>query len=147
MTSRMRETQDDLHAEAEILDYIAEQAGYRWKKLGNGGKYRIDAVMFDGHQPKAWIEVKDYKRGLYLGLNVPKHNEGCELAQTTAIPFIFGFRHNGRIGVIKVHGGGAYSDLTPELRMAGGTPKGRAPLPDDYEPMYMFNETDVRWLS
>lgn len=146
MTSR-RETGDDLVAEAEILDVIAQSGGFEWNKLGNGSKYRIDAVLHRNNKPEAWIEIKDYKKRLFLGLNVPKFIEGCELAQTTAIPFIFGFRHDGRIGVIKVHGGGAYSDLTPELRMAGGTPKGRTPLPDDYEPMYLFNETDVRWLS
>ncbi len=147
MTSRLRETSEDLKAEAEILNYIGEATGYDWQKLGNGGKYRIDAVMHQDAEPKAWIEVKDYKKGLYLGLNVPKHMEGCKLAEVTAIPFIFGFRHEGRIGLIKVHGGGAYSDLNPTLRMAGGTPAGRAPNPDDYEPMYMFDKGDVRWLS
>ena len=68
-----RETQDDLDAEAEILDYIAKKSDCEWRKLGNGGKYRIDAVMHNGGDVRAWFEVKDYKRGLFLGLNVPKY--------------------------------------------------------------------------
>lgn len=141
-----RETSDDLHAEAEILDHIAAQSNCEWRKLGNGGKYRIDAVMHRGSEVKAWFEVKDYKRGLFLGLNVPKYIEGCNLATVTAIPFVFGFRHEGRIGIIKIHSGGPFEDLTPELRMAGGTPQGRKPNPDDVEPMYMFSHKDVRWM-
>lgn len=141
-----RETQDDLNAEAEILDYIAKKSDCEWRKLGNGGKYRIDAVMHSGGDVRAWFEVKDYKRSLFLGLNVPKYIEGCNLATATAIPFIFGFRYEGKVGIIKIHGGGPFEDVSPQLRMAGGTPKGRKPNPDDVEPMYMFSEDDVRWM-
>ena len=141
-----RETNQDLRNEAEILQYLADWSKSNWHKLGNGGKYRIDSVLYRDGAPVAWVEVKDYKRNLFLGLNVPKYLEGCNLAQTTELPFLLVFRHEGKIGYIKVHGGGAWSDCEATLKMAGGTPAGREALKDDIEPCYMFNKKDVEWI-
>jgi len=143
----MRETADDLEAESEILDIFAEHFGCSWTKLGSGGKYRIDAILHKGHKMRAWVEVKDYKSGLFLGLNVPKYQEGMGLAADTEIPFLLVFRHEGKIGYIKVHEGGMWSDSHVDIRMAGGTPPNRPANDDDYEPMVMFRETYVIWLK
>lgn len=143
----LRETQQDLSNEAEILDDFAKTFKCNWHKLGNGGKYRIDAVLYRDGEVAAWAEVKDYKKSLFLGLNVPKYLEGCNLAQETGKPFFLIFRHNTQIGFAKVHGGGAWSDCDAELKIAGGTQAGRKALPDDIEPMYMIDKNQVRWLD
>lgn len=145
--SAKRETEDDLRKEAGLLDHFCKMRDIEWKKLGNGAKYRIDAVLLKGKDVVGWAEVKNYDAGLFLGLNVQKYIEGCALAQETEKPFLFIFSHNRRVGYLKVHGGGAYSDLEKRLKYCGGTPKGRMPLPDDIEPMFLFDEKDVRWLS
>jgi hypothetical protein len=142
----MRETDADLAKEAEILDHLSSKWKCEWCKLGNGGKYRIDAVLHRGPKIVAWVEVKAHGTS-FVGLNIPKYQEGMTLARDTEAPFVFAFSRDSKIGWIKVHGGGAWSDVTPNLRMAGGTPKGRKPLPDDIEPMMMFNETDISWMD
>lgn len=144
--SVLRETKKDLELEAEVLDYFCSQRGIQWEKLGNGSKYRIDAVLLQGKDVVGWAEVKNYDAGLFLGLNLPKYIEGCKLAEVTQKPFLFIIRHQGRIGYVKVHGGGAWSDLDVTLKYCGGTPKGRDPLPDDIEPMYLIDRSEVRWL-
>jgi len=141
----MRETQSDLKNEADILGRFCQSMKCEWAKLGNGGKYRIDSVLFRGNIPVAWVEVKDYKAGLFLGLNVPKYIEGCELSNYTQIPFFLLFRHEGEIGYLKIHNG-AWPHAEARLLMAGGTPKGRQPLPDDVEPMFLFDDSQVEWL-
>lgn len=142
----LRETKQDLSNEADILDAFCKHFKLEWSKLGNGGKYRIDAVLFKGQDPRAWAEVKDYKRSLFLGLNAPKFIEGCELANMSNIPFLLLFRHEGEIGYLVVHNG-AWPEADHTLKMAGGTPKGREPLPDDIEPIYVFSKSQVKWLE
>lgn len=142
----MRETAKDLENEAEILDHFAKTFRCNWHKLGNGGKYRIDAVLYRDAEVAAWAEVKDYKKRLFLGLNVPKYLEGCNLAQNTGKPFFLLFRYEQKIGFIKVHSGGAWNDCEATLGMAGGTPSGRQRLKDDVEPCYMFRKNEVQWL-
>jgi len=143
----MRETAEDLSNEAEILDQFAAQFMCGWRKLGSGGKYRIDAILHKNNAMKAWVEVKDYESGLFLGLNIPKYQEGMTLARDTEIPFLFVFRHEGRIGYIKVHEGGAWADCKVDIKMGGGTPPGRDPLPDDIEPLAFFSQDEVIWLK
>ena len=143
----LRETKHDLCNEAEIHDYFASTMKCNWHKLGNGGKYRIDAVLYRNAEVAAWAEIKDYKKSLFLGLNVPKYLEGCNLAQNTGKPFFLIFRHNGQIGFVKVHGGGPWSDCKVTLKLAGGTQAGRKALPDDIEPIYMIEKSEVKWLA
>ena len=148
----LRETAADLQAEAEILDLYCSRYGFSWRKLGNGGKYRIDAVITDGDVVCAWVEVKDYRnRKPYLGLNVPKFMEGVQLSQFTGLPFLLILRHTldqgdeqiVRLGALNLCENGMQRDGL--LVMAGGTPPGRQPLPDDIEPMYRFHLADVCW--
>ena len=142
----LRETPEDLKNEAEILDALCQKFSCQWRKLGNGGKYRIDAVLYRKTGVGGFAEVKDYKNKLHLLMNIPKYVEGTRLAEVTEKPFIFVFRHQGKVGYIKVHGGGAWSDIKPELVMAGGTPPGREPNPDDIEPLFKFKPEDVIWI-
>lgn len=142
----MRETAQDLINEADILDTFCEDFDLQWAKLGNGGKYRIDAVLFRDTTIKAWVEVKDYKRRLFLGLNAAKYKEGCDLAILSKIPFLLIFRYESRVGYVVAHNGTEF-DCSVELRMAGGTPKGREPLPDDFEPIFIFSKKQIKWLE
>lgn len=144
--SVLRETPEDLKREADILDEVCQKFKCSWKKLGNGGKYRIDAVMFRGKDVKAFAEVKHYVSRLHLLMNVPKYNEGFRLAEITGKPFLFIVKHEDRVGYIKVHSGGPFADVQAEVIMGGGTPPGREPNPDDIEPLMKFNSSDVIWV-
>lgn len=144
--SYLRETPQDLKREAEILDALCHKFKCDWKKLGNGGKYRIDAVLHRGAVVDAFAEVKDYKTALHLYMNVPKYLEGMRIAEATQKPFLFIVRYQGKIGYIKAHGGGAWSDVQANVIMGGGTPPGRKPNPDDVEPLMQFNPMDIKWI-
>lgn len=144
--SVMRETPEDLEREASILDELCHNFKCGWKKLGNGGKYRIDAVIFRGENIAAFAEVKHYPKRLHLLMNVAKYIEGVRIAEVTGKPFLFIVRHEDRVGYIKVHSGGPYSDIQADIIMGGGTPPGREPNPDDVEPLMRFNPVDVIWI-
>jgi len=133
----MRERPSDLENEREILNLFCAKWGCQWVKLGNGGKYRIDAALKQGDQLKAFVEVKDYS-GNFCGMNLPKYIEGCELAQWTGVPFLFVMRRGDVISHMKLHDG-LTTMIPPAFRVTGGTPAGRAPLPDDIEPMAIFD--------
>lgn len=144
--SYLRETPEDLKREGEILDALCRKFNCQWKKLGNGGKYRIDAVLYRNRDIAAFVEVKDYKTGLHLYMNVQKYIEGVRIAEATQKPFLLVIRHQGKVGYIKVHGGGAWADVQPNVIMGGGTPPGRQPNPDDIEPLMQFDSIDINWI-
>jgi len=83
-----RETQEDLDREAAILDAFCSEWRCTWRKLGNGGKYRIDAVLERNGEVVAWAEVKSHG-GSFAGLNVPKYMEMYHLGQLTGVPAFF----------------------------------------------------------
>ena len=141
-----RENSEDLEREAAILDWVGKRKRWQWRKLGNGGKYRIDACFHQAEQMFAWVEVKAHG-GSFCGMNVPKYIEGCNLSSWTEKPFYFIFSREDKIGVINVweHG---MPTISPVLQVTGGTPPGRDPLPDDIEPMMMFNDNHVKaWID
>lgn len=140
-----RETQEDLDNEAEILNHACDYFKCRWSKLGLGGKYRIDAVLHREKSPVAWAEVKDYKRSLFLGLNVPKYMEGCRIAKVSGLPFLMIVRHERLVSYLILHNG-SIETQEKRLLMAGGTPKGREALPDDVEPMFMFDQKNLKQI-
>ena len=142
----MRETEDDLRAEREILTDLAIRWRCNWRKLGNGGKYRIDAVLEREREIMMWVEVKDYSHDRFVGMNIPKYMEGCQLAALTGHPFYQIIRVDGRLGIVRIHDG-LTSMAPPKYMIAGGTPVGREPLPDDIEPMAMFDKSLIRWLG
>ena len=141
----MRQTQQDLQNEGEILAIAASKWGSVGVKLPEGGKYRLDAVLLDGSDIKAWVEIKDYSKP-FIGLNIPKYLEGMLIAQMTGITFLFIIRLDGRVGYIKLHDGLVACE-PPRYQYAGGTPKGREPLPDDVEPMAMFTKESFKWIN
>jgi hypothetical protein len=141
----LRETEQDLINEAMVLDHFANKYGAKWTKLGNGAKYRIDAAYQRDGKVVAWAEVKVYKtKSPFLGVNVPKMIEGCQLALFTGKPFFLLFHHNQRFGMVKISDGEQVLS-SPKLRIAGGTPPGRKPLGDDIEPMFKYSELDIKW--
>jgi len=147
----VRETARDKEKELETLTKFCAQFGSTPRKLASiysseqSRKYRIDAVMLDGNEIKAWVEVKNYSRSGFLGLNIVKYKEGTDLAKLTGIPFLMVISIAGRIGWIKLHDGLVFC-IPPQYKMAGGTPKGKEPLHDDIEPMAMFSEDLIRWI-
>jgi hypothetical protein len=143
--SKLRETPADLKREAAVLDAFAEKWKCSWRKLGNGGKYRIDAVMYRGKDVMAFVEVKCHATS-FVGLNVPKYMEMINLGQTTAIPCYFLIKRGDQYGYVSVWDH-VWKGSSPKLRMAGGTPPGREPLPDDVEPMMMFSDSDITWVK
>ena len=141
----MRETAADLEREAAVLDHFAAQWNCEWRKLGNGGKYRIDAVLYRKKEIKAFVEVKCHAKA-FIGLNLPKYQEMISIGQTTFLPVYFLIKRGDAFGYINVWDY-TWEGAKPVLRMAGGTPPGRQPLPDDIEPMMMFSDDDVIWLK
>jgi hypothetical protein len=141
----MRETTEDLANEAEICEFFASKWKCEWRKLGNGGKYRIDAVLHRGKDIKVFVEAKAHKTS-FMGLNLPKYMEMCELGIETGLPVYFLIRRNDEYGFIPVWDK-TWKGVTPTLEMTGGTPPGREPLPDDVEPMMMFTDEDVTWIQ
>jgi len=142
----MRETSNDLAMEKEILDAVCFKWHCGWRKLGNGGKYRVDAVLQEGPEIRAWVEVKDYSSPKFIGMNIPKYMEGVALAKVTGCTFMLLIRVAGRIGYIRLHDG-LDTLAPPKFIVTGGTPAGKTPLPDDIEPMAMFDQTVVRWMD
>ena len=141
----MRETQEDLAQEAAILDAFCSEWRCTWRKLGNGGKYRIDAVLERNGEVVAWAEVKSHG-GSFAGLNVPKYMEMYHLGQLTGVPAFFLLSRGGRLGYITVWDQ-VWVGAEPTLKVTGGTPAGRKPLPDDIEPMMMFKDSDIKWVK
>jgi hypothetical protein len=147
----MRETAANQEKELETLTVFCNRFGSTPRKLASiyssnqSRKYRIDAVILNGSEIKAWAEVKNYSKSGFLGLNIVKYKEGTDLARLTGLPFLMVVSIAGKVGWLKLHDGLVFC-APPDYKLAGGTPRGQEPLHDDIEPMAMFSEDFVQWI-
>ena len=96
MTYEMRETPEQLAAEAADLATFASFTGSAWEKL-YAQKYKLDAVMLRDGQVAAWVEHKTSGNDYGCLLNASKAAAGVEHARTSKLPFILLARHDGKL--------------------------------------------------
>ena len=148
----MRETKEDLKHEGMLANTMAEILYAKASKAH--AKYRIDGWFHQNKNLIGWFECKWYSQGhkAFAMLNVPKFKELVDLAELTGKPSYFLMREKqgpdvpGRMGYILIHDGKKIQ-CQYECKIAGGTPPGRKPLPDDVEPLIIFSYSEIVWAA
>lgn len=143
----LRETKQDKRNELKLIKAFANLTSLNYQQNMTHTKYRIDGWLYDNNKSvKAWLECKWYgdNKKAYLAMNPPKFKELVLLSMITGVKSYFIIREHGRWGYIKIHSG---NEITAKYStvIAGGTPKGRKPNPDDIEPLIKFDYSQVRW--
>jgi hypothetical protein len=143
----MRETPQDKQRELKLIRAFAKLLNLNYQQNMTHTKYRIDGWLYDNKKNvKAWLECKWYGDGkkAYLAMNPPKFNELIQLSIITNIKSYFIVREQGRWGYIQLHSG-KETTAKYQIIIAGGTPNGRKPNPDDIEPLVKFDYHQVQW--
>jgi|TARA_R110000803_G_scaffold195240_1_gene258430 hypothetical protein len=148
----LRETEDDLKHEGTLAKAMASLLFCTASKAH--AKYRIDGWFHQGNELKGFFECKWYtdNKKAFAMLNIPKFKELIDLSEITKKSSFLLVREKlkkdvgGRWGYIELHNGKEVC-CKYECKIAGGTPPGRKPLPDDVEPLIVFDYKEINWVN
>lgn len=142
---RFRETQEDLLRQKRLFEVFSKRLNVKYKQFSSHSKkYRIDGFCYKNNSIYSWVECKWYSKKAHCYLNIPKFKELIQLSDITLLPSYFLFREYDKWGYILLHDGkNIVCNYT--VKLAGGTPEGRAPNEDDIEPLIVLDKKNIVW--
>jgi hypothetical protein len=142
----LRETEADKKRQTRLFEVFSSHKELNFGQFSSSNKkYRIDGYLYDESKNiRAWVECKWYNNRAHCFLNVPKYKELISLSSTTTQPSFLLFREHNKWGYICLHTG-LEKGATYDIRLTGGTPKGRVINEDDIEPLVVLHKKFITW--
>ena len=142
----LRETPEDRRKQTRLFEVASKRNGLKFKQFkSSSNKFRIDGFFYDDDlNIKLWAECKWYSGKAHLYLNMAKFNELVYLSEYSKCQSILLFREYDNWGFVVIHDGNKIK-CDYEVKLLGGTPKGRVINDDDIEPLIKINRNNIIW--